>query len=93
MINNSIAFVFSAVVAYLLNVKFVFTPGRHEKHKEILLFVVISGISFFPALFSIPAIFRALDFDRNIEHFANLGFVVTSALVNFVCRKFIVFKK
>jgi putative flippase GtrA len=92
MWNNTAGFFLSGVVAYLLNVAFVFTPGRHGKRKEIGLFYLISAIAFFAGLFAIPLIFQAVDTNKNIEHYANLGFIVSSALVNFVCRKFIVFK-
>ena len=92
MWNNTAAFFLSGVVAYLLNVAFVFSPGRHDKHIEVFLFFAISAVSFFAGLFAIPLIFGAIDTNKNIEHYANLGFIITSALVNFVCRKFIVFK-
>ena len=91
MWNNAAAFFLSNFVAYGLNVMFVFKPGRHGKRKEIILFFIISGISFFAGLFAIPLVFSAIDSNKGIEHFANLGFIVTSALVNFICRKFIVF--
>ena len=91
MWNNTVAFFLSNFVAYFLNVMFVFKPGRHGKRKEITLFFIISGISFFAGLFAIPLVFSAIDTNKGIEHFANLGFIVTSAMVNFVCRKFLVF--
>jgi len=93
MWNNTAAFFLSGGVVYALNIAFVFTPGRHGKKKEILLFFLVSGISFFAGLFAIPLVFSALETNKGIEHLANLSFVVTSALVNFVCRKFIVFQK
>jgi putative flippase GtrA len=100
MINNSIAFFPSNATAYLLNACFVFTPGRHGKRKEVCLFFLISGISFAAGHLTIWAIFRSTDgsfqpadYQANIEHLVNAGFVVSSVLVNFVCRKFIVFMK
>lgn len=92
IVNNSIAFIFSGAFAYWINVKFVFRPGRHGKRKEIGLFFLISAISFFAGLLAIPLIFRQIESKEYVEHFANLGFIVSSALVNFVCRKFIIFK-
>ena len=100
MINNSIAFFPSNAVAYYLNACFVFTPGRHGKRKEITLFFIISGLSFAAGHLTIWAIFRSTDgsfqpgdYQANIEHLVNAGFVLSSVLVNFVCRKFIVFMK
>jgi putative flippase GtrA len=92
LISNSIAFFGSGIVAYWLNVTFVFTPGRHGKSKEISLFFIISAIAFFAGLLAIPLVFKALDTNKGIEHFANLGFIITSAMVNFLCRKFVIFK-
>lgn len=100
MWNNSIAFFPSNIAAYLLNACFVFTPGRHGKRKEISLFFLISAISFAAGHFTIWAIFRSTDSNfetgdqqANIEHLVNAGFVLSSVLVNFICRKFIVFMK
>ncbi len=92
MVNNTVAFFASSAFVYLLNTAFVFTSGRHGKKKEIFLFFLINGISFFAGLFAIDRVFSAIDTNKNIEHFANLGFIITSALVNFVCRKFVVFQ-
>lgn len=100
MLNNSIAFFPSNIAAYVLNATFVFTPGRHSKRKEISLFFFISALSFSAGHLTIWAIFRSTDmnyepgsYQQNIEHLVNLGFVISSVLVNFVCRKFIVFQK
>ena len=100
MRNNSIAFFPSNIAAYLLNATFVFTPGRHSKRKEVTLFFFISALSFLAGHLTIWAIFRSTDtnhypgsYQENIEHFVNLGFVISSVLVNFVCRKFIVFQR
>ena len=100
MWNNSIAFFPSNTVAYFLNACFVFTPGRHGKRKEISLFFLISAISFAAGHLTIWTIFRSTDGNfqpgdqqANIEHIVNAGFVISSVLVNFICRKFIVFQK
>ena len=100
MLNNGIAFFPSNTAAYIMNACFVFTPGRHSKRKEITLFFLISAISFSAGHFTIWAIFRSTDgsfqpgdHQANIEHLVNAGFVLSSVLVNFICRKFIVFQK
>ena len=89
VINNIIAFPFSNFAAYLLNVWLVFTPGRHSRSRELGIFTLISGISFFAGLFGGPLLIARFGIPT---FFAQLSFAVTSALVNFVCRKFIVFK-
>ena len=85
-----IAFVPSNFTAYALNRWLVFTPGRHSARKELTLFTIISLISF-----SIGEILPAwLVSTYNIPNaVADISFVVSSALVNFVCRKFLVFEK
>lgn len=87
-ILHFIAFVPSNFTAYALNRWFVFTPGRHTVRKEIVLFTLISLISFSLGLV-LPA---WLVSTYNVPNkAADLSFVISSALVNFVCRKFLVF--
>lgn len=99
-INNTLAFAIATVVAYILNVAFVFTPGRHAKHKEILLFIAVSMISYAGGIVAVDFVFRFLGsveslqgVSRYLSVIANLGFAFTSAMVNYVCRKFIIFQK
>ena len=97
-INMSIAFFVSASVVYWLNRKFVFKPGRHHPVFEVFLFFVISAIPFMAGHLASWQILRyvklhpEVDIYEYVEHIATLGFVVASALVNFVARKFIIFK-
>ncbi len=88
IISNLLAFPFSNLAAYLLNIWFVFTPGRHSKWVEFLLFTGISLASFSAGLLGGPVLISA---GLN-PWFAQLGFMITSALVNYACRKFLVFK-
>ena len=46
LINRCLTFLVSNFVAYMLNVMFVFKPGRHSKLKEFGLFYLVSGIAF-----------------------------------------------
>lgn len=92
--NNSvvhfIAFVPSNFTAYALNRWLVFTPGRHSARKELALFTIISLLSF-----SLGEVLPAwLVSAYNVPNaIADISFVVSSALVNFACRKFLVFEK
>ena len=45
MLSNGVAFIFSNMVAYLINVFWVFIPGRHNRFVEIGLFYLVSGVS------------------------------------------------
>ena len=43
LINTAIAFVFSNATAYLLNARWVFTPGRHSRVTEFLVFTLVNA--------------------------------------------------
>ncbi len=87
--SNLIAFPFSNLFAYLTNIRFVFTRGRHSKGYEVGLFTAISFVSFFAGLMCGPILIsRGLN-----PWIAQFGFIVASALVNFVSRKFLVFSR
>ncbi|MEM0897970.1 MAG: GtrA family protein [Verrucomicrobiota bacterium] len=88
---NAIAFIPSNFVAYFLNVAWVFEGGRHNRWKEFGLFTLISAISFFAGLFGGPKLIIGI-FGLS-THLSQLSFMVTSALVNFVCRKFLIFAR
>lgn len=92
MVNNIIAFFVSGVVVYWLNRKYVFKPGRHHAAVEAFLFFAVAGLALLAAVLIYPLIFKYVKTNEYVEHFANFGFVVTSAMVNFVARKFIIFK-
>lgn len=89
ILSNLLAFPFAVLFNYVANVFFVFTPGRHSRSRELLLFIGISFATFAAGLLSGPALIsRGLD-----PWFAQGVLVVTSALLNFVCRKFFVFMR
>lgn len=85
-----LAFLPSNFTAYYLNRLFVFTPGRHNPLKEIGLFTLISFISF-----SVGEMIPLwLVSQYNIPNAAAHGsFIISSALINFVARKFLIFEK
>lgn len=88
-INNGIAFCFSNVFAYLTNVAWVFTPGRHNRWKEFFYFTLAGTVGFVAGLTAGPYLIH----QYGINSIAAQGsLVVASVLVNFVCRKFFVFK-
>ena len=89
-ILHFIAFVPSNFVAYGLNRWLVFTPGRHPAKKELVLFTIISLLSFSLGEVLPFWFINNFEFPRPVVHFS---FIISSALVNFVCRKFLVFEK
>ena len=85
-----LAFVPSNFTAYALNRWLVFTPGRHSTRKELTLFTLISLVSFSLGEILPAWLVSAYNLPNAV---ADLSFVVSSALVNFACRKFLVFAK
>jgi len=97
-INNVIAFFISGAVVYWLNRKFVFKPGRHHALLEVFLFFAVSALPLAAAsgvnwmIYRYSEMLREINMFEYVEHIANFGFIVTSAMVNFLARKFIIFK-
>tara|TARA_B100001964_G_scaffold152059_2_gene167306 strand:+ start:1874 stop:2362 length:489 start_codon:yes stop_codon:yes gene_type:complete len=88
IINNLIAFPFANHVNYLLNARLVFVPGRHSRTAEFSLFTSIAGFGFLVGLLGGPFLIRGFGLSSVLAQFMLIG---TSALVNFLCRKFLVF--
>lgn len=85
-----LAFLPSNLTAYYLNRLFVFTPGRHNQLKEISLFTLISFFSF--SLGEMIPLWLVSQY--NIPNVAAHGsFIISSALINFIARKFLIFEK
>jgi len=89
VIDNCIAFIFANLVAYLLNIYWVFEPGRHHKVIEISMFYVVSGTSFAIGSALMWLLINYLSFSTTIAFGAQL---VSAALINFVVRKYVIFK-
>ncbi len=82
-------FLASDVFAYLSNVSWVFEGGRHHPFKEFSLFTAVASIGFFVGLsFGLWEILRG----SGSSWMASIMLVLTAAAVNFLCRKFIIFK-
>ena len=88
-INNCIAFVFSTSVAYVTNVLWVFTRGRHHRMLEIFYFFLISFVSLAGGLAAGPWLIKVYGINTLL---AQLSMTVASVLINYVCRKFFIFK-
>ena len=84
-----IAFIPSNLFSYFTNRMFVFTPGRHSRAMELLIFTSISAISFTGG--EIGKTYMVLLGHPN--WLAAFMFALCSALVNFATRKFLIFVK
>ena len=84
------AFMISNLACYLMNVKWVFVAGRHHWILEVLLFYAVSGLAFVAG--AALASFLIGRFEVQTTY-ANLSNILTSVLINFILRKFAVFKQ
>ncbi len=89
IINTGIAFIFSNFVAYTLNALWVFEPGRHVWYIEMILFYAISLVSIAIGTALGWAMIKFMKLSTTSSY---IGKLTASLLINFVCRKFIVFK-
>ena len=89
MITNIIGFMISNSVAYLLNILFVFQTGRHHWLVELGLFYAVSAVSLAIGTSIMVWLIRRFGLMTTVAFGANL---VTSLLINFAMRKFVIFK-
>jgi putative flippase GtrA len=87
--NNLISFFFGNIFAYVTNSLWVFTPGRHHRVLEFLYFSAVSTVGFSIGLLAGPLLIKMYGISTLS---AQLLLIVSSTLVNFLCRKFFVFK-
>jgi putative flippase GtrA len=89
VINRCIVFFLSNFTAYMLNRLWVFKPGRHRAHMEIVLFYAVATISFIVGTSLGWGLIAWLGISTTDAYAANL---VSAVLINYVCRKYIVFR-
>jgi putative flippase GtrA len=89
MLDNAVAFVFSNLTAYLLNIFWVFKSGRHHWLVEIGLFYLVSGIS---TLIGSSLMGWLINHYGLLTTVAFGASILTSLLINFVLRKYVIFK-
>ena len=90
VLNAGIAFLFSNLVAYLVNKAWVFHSGRHHWVLEMTLFYLVSGISFGIGEFLMWVQIRYFEWSTSI---AFVSVIVISALINYAMRKFFIFAR
>ena len=86
---NGVAFVISNLVAYLINVYWVFVPGRYHWVVEIGLFYLVSGISIVIGTGLMVFLIRRFDMLTTYAFGAN---IFTAIMINYAMRKFFIFK-
>ena len=86
---NLVGFFVANVVCWLLNRRFVFKPGRHHWILEWLYFLAGSGFAIACGSMAIWCLVRFCGIETSYSFVVN---VLVSVAVNFVVRKFFVFK-
>lgn len=88
-IDNVVAFLFSNLTAYLINILWVFKRGRHHWAVEILFFYAVSGVSLLIGTLLQTWLIQHYGLTTTVSFGANL---VTALFINFAMRKFVIFK-
>jgi putative flippase GtrA len=89
MLNNTITFFFTNMVAYVLNILCVFKRGRHHIVVEILLFYAVSAVSLVIGTGLMGFLISHFGMQTTYAFIAN---IVTSVMINYAMRKFVIFK-
>lgn len=88
MIGNVIAFFFSNMVAYIINILWVFERGRHSVAVELLLFYLVSGVSTTIGTMLMGLLIRRFGL---LTTYAFVSNIVTAVLINYAMRKYFIF--
>ena len=89
LIDKGLTFLVSNFTAYIINILWVFESGRHSRWVELGLFYLVSIISFALGTFIGWMMIRWFGFSTTVAYLANM---IASLMINFVCRKYIIFK-
>ena len=87
--SNMAAFLVSNTVCYLANRWFVFKPGRHHVVIEFLLFLAVSAVSMAVGTTLMVVLIQRFGLQTTYAFGAN---ILSSLAINYVMRKFFVFK-
>lgn len=87
--NKSIAFFFGNIFAYVTNSMWVFTTGRHHRVLEFIYFSAVSFTGFVVSLLAGPLLIKIYGISTLASFLLE---IVASVLVNYICRKFFIFK-
>ncbi len=88
MIGNGLAFIISNLVAYLINIYWVFVPGRYHWIIEIILFYLVSGVAIAIGTATMGFLIRRFGMLTSYAFCSNL---VAALMINYAMRKFFIF--
>ena len=85
---NGVAFIISNLVAYLLNIYWVFVPGRYHWILEIGLFYLVSGVAIVIGTALMGFLIRRFGMLTTYAFGSN---VFAALMINYAMRKFFIF--
>lgn len=85
---NGVAFVISNLVAYLINIYWVFVPGRYPWILEVGLFYLVSGVAIVIGTALMGFLIRRFGMLTTYAFGSN---VFTALMINYAMRKFFIF--
>lgn len=85
---NAAAFVISNLVAYVINIYWVFIPGRHHWFVEIGLFYLVSGAAIVIGTAVMGLLIRRFGILTTYAFGAN---IVAAFMINYAMRKYFIF--
>ena len=88
MKGNGVAFIISNLVAYLINVYWVFVPGRYHWFIEISLFYLVSGVALVIGTALMGFLIRRF---RMLTTYAFASNILAALMINYAMRKFFIF--
>lgn len=88
MKGNGVAFVISNLVAYLINIYWVFVPGRYHWILEIGLFYLVSGVAIVIGTALMGFLIRRFGMLTTYAFGSN---IFAALMINYAMRKFFIF--
>jgi putative flippase GtrA len=88
MKGNAVAFVISNLVAYLINIYWVFIPGRYHWFVEVGLFYLVSGVAIVIGTAVMGFLIRRFGMLTTYAFGAN---IFAAFMINYAMRKYFIF--
>jgi putative flippase GtrA len=88
MLSNATAFLVSNLAAYLINIYWVFVPGRYHWIVEVALFYLVSGVAIVIGTSIMGVLIRRLGMLTTYAFTSNL---LAGLMINYAMRKFFIF--
>ena len=89
VVDSFLCFLVANMIAYVLNVLFVFKSGKHKRHHELMLFYAVSVTSLILATFSGWLLISVFGLGTTWSYVAK---VIAALMINYAGRKFFIFR-